>query len=109
MPEENLAIQTARIEERLKIVLEEIQEAAASRKQQYRSMEEMRLSIQSISHRVEAVETTLTKNAPALSEYTEIKNKIIGAGLFGKWIWMAAGALLGFAISVKGLLPWIPK
>lgn len=108
-PEEHLAIQMARIEERVKIVMDELQEAAASRKEQYKAMEKMNLAMQALSQRVQTMEETFSKNAPALAEYIATKNKIIGAGIMGKWIWAAVGGLLGFIASGKGIATWFSK
>jgi tetrahydromethanopterin S-methyltransferase subunit B len=108
-PEEHLAIQMARIEERVKIVMDELQEAAASRKEQYKAMEMMNLGMQALGQRVGTMEETISKNAPALAEYVATKNKIIGAGVLGRWIWFAAGGLLGLITSGKGIASWLSK
>ena len=81
-------IQLARLEERCKFILQELMEAKEARQVQYDTLVNM-------GHRLEAVETTLKEQAPAVKEFLTIKGRVIGAGMAGKGVWMAATAAIG--------------
>ena len=106
---DSMEVQVARIAEGMRIIVKDLDDAAISRNSQYKRVEEIALSVALMDARVKNMESTIASNAPTLAEFTAMKHKVQGAGVFGRWIWVAAGALIGLLINIKGLLPWIPK
>lgn len=95
MGDENLAVQLARMEERLLYIAREQDEAKRSRKATYEKMEEQSQTLILMDGRMQKVEESLKTQAPTIEEFITIKHKVQGAGAAGKWIWGAAGSLLG--------------
>lgn len=101
MGQESTEVQMARLEERLKVILERLDEA---RNDQQASQENIGLitqTLQSISSRVENVESSLATAKPTIEEFITIKQRVVGAGMMGKWIWAIAGALIGMLFSAR--------
>lgn len=56
------------------------------------------------------VEETLTKFSPTIEEYISIKNKVLGAGRLGRWMWIFLIALIGLAAKFRTeLMTWFTK
>jgi hypothetical protein len=101
MTGESIEVQLARMDERFKTVLRELEKATASRKDQYAQLDEMGKSLLSIDNRVGKVEQSLAKNAPTIEEFITIKHRVVGAGVAGRWLWVGATALLAFLFSIR--------
>lgn len=109
MPE-STEVQIARVEEQLKNVLKGMEKAETSRKEQYRQIDGIGHEVQEILNRLGAVEKQLSVNAPTIAEFIEIKHKVQGAGIAGRWLWVIGGFLIGFAASSKEYIQsWIFK
>ena len=68
---------------------------------------ELRDSINDIGNRLKNVEDSLAKNEPTIEEFITIKHKVVGAGIFGKWIWAGAGAIIGvLAAARREIFAW---
>ena len=68
---------------------------------------ELRDSINDIGNRLKNVEDSLAKNEPTIEEFTTIKHKVVGAGIFGKWVWAGAGAIIGvLAAARREIFAW---
>ena len=106
---DSMEVQVARIAEGMRIIVKDLDDAAINRNSQYKRVEEIALSVALMDARVKNMESTIASNAPTLAEFIAMKHKVQGAGIFGRWIWVAAGALIGLLINIKGLLPWIAK
>ena len=106
---DSMEVQVARIAEGMRVVVKDLDAAAASRKAQYEKTEQIVLNMALLDSRVKNLETTIASTAPTLAEFTAMKHKVQGAGIFGRWVWVAAGALIGLLINIKGLLSWFPK
>lgn len=103
-------VQIARLEERLNIVLAELQQARDSRKVQYEKLEIIGRSILEMDNRVESVEKSLAGHAPTIEEFITIKHKVQGAGMLGNWLWAIGGGLIGFVFSMReAIVGWIAK
>lgn len=71
------------------------------------TLAELRDSINDIGNRLKNVEDSLAKNEPTIEEFITIKHKVVGAGIFGKWVWAAAGAILSLLVAArKEILAW---
>lgn len=109
MSESNEA-QLARLDERLKAIMAELEKATTSRKDQYERLEAMGRSLLSIDNRVEKVENSLAANAPTIEEFITIKHKVVGAGVMGRWLWLAGGAVISFVFTMReALFTWLMK
>lgn len=68
---------------------------------------ELRNSINDIGNRLKNVEDSLAKNEPTIEEFITIKHKVVGAGIFGKWVWAGAGAIIGvLAAARREIFAW---
>ena len=106
---DSMEVQIARIVEGMRVIAKDLDSAAASRRAQYEKTEQIVLNMALLESRVKSMESTIASNAPTLAEFAAMKHKVQGAGIFGRWIWAAAGALIGMLVNIKGLLPWISK
>ena len=68
---------------------------------------ELRDSINDIGNRLKNVEDSLAKDEPTIEEFITIKHKVVGAGIFGKWVWAGAGAIIGvLAAARREIFAW---
>lgn len=110
MTGESTETQLARQDERLKRILEELVAARDSRKDQYESIEKLGRSLTSIEGRVENVENSLAITKPTIDEFIIIKHKVLGAGLFGRWVWAIAASVVTFLFSMREqIIVWLSK
>lgn len=71
------------------------------------TLAELRDSINDIGNRLKNVEDSLAKNEPTIEEFITIKHKVVGAGIFGKWAWAGAGAIIGvLAAARREIFAW---
>lgn len=94
-------IQLARLDERMKVLLDRMEENHQSHIKTRAWMGQVDRTLGEINHRVGSVETSLANSAPTIAEFMAIKHKVIGAGLAGKWLWMGLGAVLGLIVSAR--------
>lgn len=110
MTGESTEAQLARQDERLKRILEELVAARDSRKYQYESIEKLGRSLASIEGRVENVENSLAITKPTIDEFIIIKHKVLGAGMFGRWVWAAAASVVTLLFSMREqIIVWLSK
>lgn len=98
---ESMEIQLARLDERMRMMLERMDENHLSNENTRRWMVTVDQTLQTISSRVTNVEASLAKSAPTIEEFLIIKHKILGAGFMGRWLWVTFGTLLGLVISAR--------
>lgn len=107
---ESAEVQIARLDERLQQILRELELSRDGRKQQYEKLEQLNQSVSVLSGRVENVENSLAKTAPTIDEFLIIKHKVVGAGIMGRWVWLAGGSIIGFLFtSREAILSWVTK
>lgn len=107
---ESVEAQIARLAERMNTVLEEMAQARDGRKYQYEKLEDLSRCILKLDGRVESVENSLARASPTIDEFITIKHKVVGAGIAGKWLWMALGALAGILASSRTfIVEWLTK
>ena len=96
-----------RLEERLKTLFENQTRDRQDREKLEETLSELRDSINDIGNRLKNVEDSLAKNEPTIEEFITIKHKVVGAGIFGKWIWAGAGAIIGvLAAARREIFAW---
>lgn len=73
-----------------------------------KSQEETRMEFLRFDHRLAQVEQQLAAAGPTIKEFIEVKQRVTGAGVLGKWLWSAGGAILGMvAVSREQIIKWI--
>lgn len=96
-----------RLEERLKTLFENQTRDRQDREKLEETLSELRDSINDIGNRLKNVEDSLAKNEPTIEEFITIKHKVVGAGIFGKWVWAGAGAIIGvLAAARREIFAW---
>ena len=96
-----------RLEERLKTLFENQTRERQDREKLEETLVELRDSINDIGNRLKNVEDSLAKNEPTIEEFITIKHKVVGAGIFGKWMWAGAGAIIGvLAAARREIFAW---
>lgn len=107
---ENIEAQLARMDERMKMIVASLEQDRSSRKEQYENAEQTRLTLQDISSRLGAVEKGLADNAPTIEEFITIKHKVAGAGVAGRWAWVAVAAVISVLFTMrKEIFQWLAK
>lgn len=94
-------IQLARLDERMKMLLDRMEENHESHVKTRAWMGQVDRTLHDIGSRVGNVESSLAKSAPTIEEFMAIKHKVIGAGIAGRWLWLGLGTLLGIVISTR--------
>ncbi|AHB79434.1 tail length tape-measure protein [Escherichia phage vB_EcoP-ZQ2] len=96
-----------RLEERLKTLFDNQARDRQDREKLEETLVELRDSINDIGNRLKNVEDSLAKNEPTIEEFITIKHKVVGAGIFGKWVWAGAGAIIGvLAAARREIFAW---
>lgn len=101
MANEDLRVELATISVTLSFVQRELEEARLARKGQYEKMEEQGRTLLQLDNRLGEVEKSLKTQAPTIEEFITIKHKVAGAGLFGKWTWIALSFIVGLMFSFR--------
>ena len=101
---ESTEIQLARLDERMKMLLDHVEKSHESQDVTRAWMGKVDRSLVEMSTRVRNVENSIAKSAPTIEEFIAIKQKVIGAGIAGRWLWLGLGSLLGMVIATKGQL-----
>lgn len=110
MGSESPEVQMARLDERLKAIMSELDLARDGRKQQYEAIERIGLVLKGIEGRVENVEDSLARATPTLDEFIVIKHKVIGAGILGRWAWAVVASILTFLFTIREtVIVWLSK
>lgn len=94
-------IQLARLDERMKMLLDRMEENHESHVRNRAWMGQVDRTLETISSRVTSVESSLSKATPTIEEFVTFKNKVLGAGTFGRWLWVLFGALLTWIITAR--------
>jgi hypothetical protein len=109
MPSDTVEVQVqlARLEVQVANILSSLEKSETSRGKQYEAIESLRLAFDGVASRIKNVEDKLAGQAPTIQEFITMKNKVLGAGQFGKWLWVAGGILIGVvAKSREAILHW---
>lgn len=101
MGSESPEVQMARLEERLKTMMQWMAEAKNDQKANNEFLIKMEQSIIAIGSRVQGVEESLAKASPTIDEFITIKHKVVGAGIMGKWVWAIGGGIIGMLFAAR--------
>jgi hypothetical protein len=110
MTGESPEVQMARLEERMKTVLNRLDEAKEDQKNHREWMIGMSKTLTDVANRLQGVENNFARASPTIEEFITIKHKVVGAGVLGKWAWAAGAAIITFVYSVReSIILWITK
>lgn len=98
---EPVEIQIARLDERYKSIQEKMEQNEKTNQESTATLRRLESILDRISSRVEGVENALASAKPTINEFVQFKHKVIGAGSFGKWVWLVAGVLLSYVLTVR--------
>lgn len=98
---ENTEVVLARLDERFKTLIENHNKESADRAKLESSLASLKESVTVMGNRLKNVEDSLAKNEPTIEEFITIKHKVVGAGIFGKWVWLGAGAIIGILATAR--------
>lgn len=101
MTEESIPVQLARVDERLKIIVEKLVDAHDDGLSIKEWQGKVNGFLSSIESRIQNVEKTLANTEPTIQEFITIKHKVAGAGILGRYLWVGLGAVIGFVFSVR--------
>lgn len=90
-----------RLEERLQILVKNHEKDERNQEKLEQTLTELMLSLQKMEGRLKNVEDSFAKSEPTIEEFITIKHKVAGAGVFGKWVWAAAGAIIGILAAAR--------
>lgn len=97
----------ARLEERLQTLVKNHEKDERNQEKLENTLNELKLSVQQMEGRLKNVEDSLAKSEPTIEEFITIKHKVVGAGIFGKWVWAGAGAIIGvLAAARREIFAW---
>lgn len=109
MPEAS-EVQLARLEERIKTILNQMESDRERRDNTDRKLDEYNRLLVTINSRLEKVEGSIAEAAPNIKEFMDFKQKLSGAGILGRWLWLAAGTLIGFLYSMRTeIAAWLTR
>ena len=98
---DTIEILVAWMDERLKSIVAEQDNAKESRKNQYDQLAKIGTVVSGVDERLKNVEASISKSAPTIEEFITIKHKVVGAGIAGKWLWAAGGFILSAAVFMS--------
>lgn len=101
MGNESTEVLLARLEERLRTIFENQGRENRGREQMSQALHNLRDSVQKMDARLKNVEDSFARTEPTIEEFITIKHKVVGAGVFGKWVWLGAGAIIGVLAAVR--------
>ncbi|MCW6831744.1 hypothetical protein [Salmonella enterica] len=96
-----IEVMLARLDERFRTLFENQKSEREDRTKLEKSLLELSKSVADMGNRLKNVEDSLAKNEPTIEEFITIKHKVVGAGIFGKWVWAAAGAIIGILAATR--------
>ena len=94
-------IQLARLDERLKILIEQMSADKEEKSAILKWMQDTDTKLQKITNELENLKQTFSTAEPTISSFVKINNQVEGAGKLGKYLWLALGVLLGSIGYIK--------
>lgn len=107
MSNDSDSVMLARLEERLRTLFENQEKDNRGKERMEQTLSGLQIAIQDMTARLKNVEDSLAKNEPTIEEFITIKHKVVGAGMFGKWVWFGLGAVITMIAAIrKEILAW---
>lgn len=103
MTSQSTDVQLALLNERMSRIMSSLDAHAVQ-------LSEVKESLVGIEGRQKSVEDSLAVSAPTIAEFLAVKQKVIGAGTLGRYLWIGLGSFLGFVIASKEtVLTWLTR
>ena len=110
MSNESVEVLLARMDERLKNLSLIQTNESQGRARLETTLDRLQETCNQMDSRLQQVEQSLARSAPTIEEFITIKHKVVGAGIAGKWIWLAGGAILTLLITFRAeLFKWLSR
>ena len=110
MTNESSDVKIGRMDEQIRALREDMVMARDSRKQQYEMIEKVNHVLVQMEARFANIEDKLASNAPTIQEFMDIKLKVQGAGIAGKWAWAIGASIITFMFSIREtIITWMAK
>jgi len=78
-----------------------------SRRRLHEKIDGLEKTIDNLDRRLEHVEKVMSTTNPMFTEYMAYKQRVIGAGIVGRWLWFIGGILLSAAASAAAVYAWL--
>jgi hypothetical protein len=78
-----------------------------SRRRLHEKVDGLEKSFWGLDSRMEVMEKAVTSTSPMFTEYQAYRQRVIGAGIVGRWLWFAGGILLSAAASAAAVYAWL--
>lgn len=101
MSNDSSGVLLAILEERLQTLIRNHEKDEKNQEKLEAALSDLKLSMQKLESRLKSVEDSLAKSEPTIEEFITIKHKVVGAGIFGKWVWAGAGAIIGILAAAR--------
>ena len=102
MPEN--AIGLAKVETQLQFISKQIEHAESSRRETYQLIHNVDKKVDGIDYRLGSLETAFADAKPKIAEFMTYTNRVEGAGMLGRALWVFGGVILGAAAWLTGAL-----
>lgn len=105
---ESVEVRVARLEENMKFLVKDAEQASLNRKSQYTAIEAIQSTVSNMATTMTSLKDKLDGQAPTIEEFITIKHKVVGAGRLGKWLWAVGAFLLGIAYGAREyIIAWL--
>lgn len=105
---ESVEVRVARLEENMKFLVKDAEQASLARKSQYTAIEAIQSTVSNMATTMTSLKDKLDGQAPTIEEFITIKHKVVGAGRLGKWLWAIGAFLLGTASGAREhIIAWL--
>lgn len=101
MHNEPIEVQLARLDERNKMILMRLDQNQVEAKEARGQLKDAFESLRGIDARLERLEGSFATTKPTIDEFRSIKQKVLGAGTMGRWVWVALTGILGFLYTIR--------
>lgn len=105
---ESVEVRVARLEENMKFLVKDAEQASLARKSQYTAIEAIQSTVSNMATTMTSLKDKLDGQAPTIEEFITTKHEVVGAGRLGKWLWAVGAFLLGTASGARGyIVAWL--
>lgn len=78
-----------------------------SRRRLHEKVDGLEKSFWGLDSRLEVMEKAVTSTNPMFTEYQAYRQRVIGAGMVGRWLWWLGGIILTAAASIAATYAWL--
>ena len=78
-----------------------------SRRRMHEKLDGHEKMLWGLDHRMEVMERAVTSTSPVFTEFMAYKQRVIGAGMVGRWLWWIGGIILTAAASIAATYAWV--